>query len=160
MGLVILVIFSNLANLANSHYLLLSFAIPHYLSLSFAIFWLSFGYPLLSFGYLSLSHCYLLAIFCYPHYLSLSFGYLSLSFGYLLLLAGIPYKYNRCHTTLGGLGSACAKLEPASLKNNEVLKTNVLQKFTLNALFGSNFHGYTGLYANIIALMLTNSGKI
>ena len=77
LGLVILVIFSNLANLANFHYLLLSFVIPHYLSLSFAIFWLSFGYPLLSFGDLSLSHCYLLAIFCYP---SLPFAIFWLSF--------------------------------------------------------------------------------
>ena len=29
----------------------------------------------------------------------------------------------------------CAKLEPDSSKNNEILKINVLQKFTLHALY-------------------------
>ena len=36
-----------------------------------------------------------------------------------LALAGIPYEYNQHHTTLGGLSSVCAKIEPASSKNNE-----------------------------------------
>ena len=31
---------------------------------------------------------------------------------------------------LEGLSSVCAKLEPASSKNNEILEINVLQKFT------------------------------
>ena len=36
--------------------------------------------------------------------------------------------------TLEGLSSACAKLEPDSSKNNEILEINVLQKFTSHAL--------------------------
>ena len=36
--------------------------------------------------------------------------------------------------TSGGLSSVCAKLEPASFKNNEILDTNVLQKFTTHTL--------------------------
>ena len=53
----------------------------------------------------------------------------------ILAFVGIPYKYNHCHTALGGLGSVCANLEPASSKNNEILEINVLQKFTLHALY-------------------------
>ena len=37
--------------------------------------------------------------------------------------------------TLEGLSSVCAKLEPASSENNEILKINVLQKFTSHALY-------------------------
>ena len=37
--------------------------------------------------------------------------------------------------TLEGLRSVCAKLEPASSKNNEILKMNVLQKFTSHTLY-------------------------
>ena len=40
------------------------------------------------------------------------------------------YKYTHCHTTLGGLSSVYAELEPASSKSNEILEINVLQKFT------------------------------
>ena len=47
-----------------------------------------------------------------------------------LVLASIPYKRDQCHTTLGGLSSVCAKLEPASSKDNEMFEINVLQKFT------------------------------
>ena len=36
--------------------------------------------------------------------------------------------------TLEGLTSVCAKLEPASSKNNELLEINVLQKFTSHVL--------------------------
>ena len=54
---------------------------------------------------------------------------------HLLALAGIPYKYNQCHTILEGLSSVCAKLEPASLKNNEILEVSVMQKFTSHALY-------------------------
>ena len=36
-------------------------------------------------------------------------------------------KNKRCHMTLEGLSSACAKLEPASSKNNEILEINVLK---------------------------------
>ena len=36
-------------------------------------------------------------------------------------------KNKRCHMTLEGLSSACAKLEPASSKNNEILGINVLK---------------------------------
>ena len=43
---------------------------------------------------------------------------------HFLALAGIPYKYNQCHTTLGWLSSICAKLEPGSSKNNEILEIN------------------------------------
>ena len=39
----------------------------------------------------------------------------------------------RCHMTLQGLSNVYAKLEPASSKNNEILETNVLQKFTSRA---------------------------
>ena len=35
---------------------------------------------------------------------------------------------------LTNITSVCAKLEPASFKNNEMLKINVLQKFTPDAL--------------------------
>ena len=35
---------------------------------------------------------------------------------------------------LGGLSGACAKLELASSKNNEMLEINALHKFTLHAL--------------------------
>ena len=41
----------------------------------------------------------------------------------------------QCHITLEGLNSVCAKLEPASSKNNEILEINVLQKSTPHALF-------------------------
>ena len=51
-----------------------------------------------------------------------------------LALAGIPYKYDQFHTTLGGLSSVCTKLEPTSSKNNEILEINVLQKVTPRAL--------------------------
>ena len=51
-------------------------------------------------------------------------------------LAGIPYKYNQCHTTLKGMSSVCAKLEPASSKSNETLEISVLQKFPLHTLVG------------------------
>ena len=34
-----------------------------------------------------------------------------------------------------GLSSVCAKLEPASSKNDEIVKINVLQKFTSDALW-------------------------
>ena len=51
-----------------------------------------------------------------------------------LALAGIPYKYNQCHTILEGFSSVCAKLEPAGSKNNEITEINVLQKFTPHAL--------------------------
>ena len=54
---------------------------------------------------------------------------------HFLALAGIPYKYNQCQITVGGLSSVCAKLEPASSKNNELPEINVLQKFTPHALF-------------------------
>ena len=37
--------------------------------------------------------------------------------------------------TLEGLSGVCAKLDPASSKNNEILEINVLQKFTSHALF-------------------------
>ena len=43
-------------------------------------------------------------------------------------------KNKRCHITLKGLSSVCAKLEAASSKNNEILEINVLQKFTSHAL--------------------------
>ena len=43
---------------------------------------------------------------------------------HILALAGIPEKYNQCHTTLGGSSSVCAKLEPTSLKNNEMIEIN------------------------------------
>ena len=54
---------------------------------------------------------------------------------HFLALTGVPYKYNQYHTTLGGLSGVCAKLEPASSKNNETLEINVLQKFTHIALY-------------------------
>ena len=54
---------------------------------------------------------------------------------HFLALAGIPYKYNQCHITLGGLSSVCVKIDPASSKNNEILQQNVLQKFTFHMIF-------------------------
>ena len=53
---------------------------------------------------------------------------------HFLALAGILYKYDQFYTPLGGLSSACAKLEPTSSKNNEMLEINVLQTFTRRAL--------------------------
>ena len=47
---------------------------------------------------------------------------------HFLALAGILYKYDQFHTTLGGLSSVCAKVEPTSSKNNEILEINALQK--------------------------------
>ena len=44
-------------------------------------------------------------------------------------------KNKWCHMTLEGLSSVCAKLEPASSKNNEILEINVLQKFTSHSLY-------------------------
>ena len=44
-------------------------------------------------------------------------------------------KNKRCHMTLKGLSSVCAKLEPASSKTSEILEKNVLQKFTSHALY-------------------------
>ena len=38
------------------------------------------------------------------------------------------------HMILEGLSCVCAKLEPASSKNNEILEINVLQKFTPHTL--------------------------
>ena len=54
---------------------------------------------------------------------------------HFLALSGTPYKYNQFHTTLEGLSTVCAKLEPAGSKNDEILEINVLQKFTSHALF-------------------------
>ena len=56
---------------------------------------------------------------------------------HFLALSGILYKYNKFHTALGRLSSACAKLESASFKNNKILQVNVLQKFTSHALCAS-----------------------
>ena len=44
-------------------------------------------------------------------------------------------KNKRCHMTLEGLSSVCAKLEPATSKINEIFEINILQKFTSHALF-------------------------
>ena len=58
---------------------------------------------------------------------------------HFLALTGIPYKYKQCHTILGGLSSACAKLEQVSSKNNEILEINVphpLCKDSLGQLLG------------------------
>ena len=51
------------------------------------------------------------------------------------MFEGMPCKHNQCHTTLGGLSSVCAKLEPSSSKTNEILEINVLQKLTPHTLF-------------------------
>ena len=58
----------------------------------------------------------------------------------------------QCHITLEGLNSVCAKLEPASSKNNEILKINVLQKSTPHALFWPTFyepHLYKTLFVTV-----------
>ena len=52
-----------------------------------------------------------------------------------LVLEGIPHKYNQCQRTMGGLSSVCARLEPASSRNNEILEINALQKFTPHVLY-------------------------
>ena len=49
-------------------------------------------------------------------------------------------KNERCHMTLEWLSSVCARSEPASSKNNEILEMNVLQKFTSHALFCRTFY--------------------
>ena len=38
-------------------------------------------------------------------------------------------KNKRCHMTLEGLSSVCAKLDPASSKHNKILKINVSKNF-------------------------------
>ena len=43
-------------------------------------------------------------------------------------------KNKQCHMTLEGFSAVRAKLEPASSKSKEILKINVLQKFTSHAL--------------------------
>ena len=48
-------------------------------------------------------------------------------------------KNKRYHINFEGLGSVRAKLEPASSKDNEMLKINVLQKFT-SMLFTRPYH--------------------
>ena len=48
---------------------------------------------------------------------------------------GIYKDNSRCHMSLEGLRSVCAKLAPTSYKNNEILEINVLQKFILHAFF-------------------------
>ena len=45
------------------------------------------------------------------------------------------HKNRQFHMTLEGLSSVCAKLEPASSKNNELLEINVLLKYTPHALY-------------------------
>ena len=57
---------------------------------------------------------------------------------HFMAFASIPYKHNQYHTTLRGLCSICADLEPASSKNNEILEINAMQKFTSHALFAMN----------------------
>ena len=42
--------------------------------------------------------------------------------------------------TFEGLSSACAKLETPGSKINEILKINVLKKFTSHALFHIHLH--------------------
>ena len=44
-------------------------------------------------------------------------------------------KNKCCHMTLEVLSCVCAKLVPASSKNNEILEINVLQKFTSYVLY-------------------------
>ena len=56
---------------------------------------------------------------------------------HFLALAGLPYEYNQCRTSLGELSNVCAKLGLGSSKNNEILGINVLQKFTRHALWMS-----------------------
>ena len=51
--------------------------------------------------------------------------------------------------TLEGLSSVCAKLEPAGLKNNELLEINVLQKFASYA-----FSFMTGTYRHTALIPL------
>ena len=47
--------------------------------------------------------------------------------------------------TQEGLSSVCAKLEPASSKNKEILEINVLPKFVSHALYTINQHVYFSL---------------
>ena len=54
-----------------------------------------------------------------------------------LALASILYNYNQCHTFLGGSSSVCAKQDLPGSKIIEILKINVLQKFTPHVLFAS-----------------------
>ena len=68
-----------------------------------------------------------------------------------LALGGIPYKYNQCHTTLGGLTSVC-EIRSGSSNNNEILDINVLQKFTLHVLSQSY-----GLFQKISSLSMDDT---
>ena len=66
--------------------------------------------------------------------------------------------------TLEGLSSVCAKLEPASSKNNEILEINVLQNFTshafvvqiLIAVQGAFFPGRFRTYGYHIKMDISN----
>ena len=44
-------------------------------------------------------------------------------------------KNKQCHMILEGLSNVCAKLDPASSKDNVTLEINVLQNYTSHALF-------------------------
>ena len=54
----------------------------------------------------------------------------TLHFSAFIKTADTFNKNKRCYMTLEGLSNVCAKLEPASSENNEILAINVLQKFT------------------------------
>ena len=73
---------------------------------------------------------------------------------HFLALTGVPYKYNQCHTTLAGLSSVCAELDPASSKNNEILEMNVLQKFTQHALHHESDEAPTAIPSGYFSALL------
>ena len=64
-----------------------------------------------------------------------------------MALVDRPYKYNQCHTTLGGLSRSMPNCNQLAPKITEILEINVLQKFTFHAL------SYTGI--QLIYLQLT-----
>ena len=64
-----------------------------------------------------------------------------------------------------GLSSVCAKLEPSSSKDNEILEINVLQKFTSYALLIKyckkiNFSSHDAIYIMILLYYYAETKEI
>ena len=54
----------------------------------------------------------------------------------------------------------CAKLEPATSKNKEILEINVLQKFTSHALLQDIYFEFLELAGSSLAQTLLNPPKV
>ena len=59
--------------------------------------------------------------------------------------------------TLEKLSSVYAKLEPPNSKYNEILELNVLQKFTVHALFRQSFELFRGEFSKKVTAFRQNT---